>query len=194
MIKLSVPAVIFSTALALALSSSAKADIIATIDPYTGAPSFDFTPADYPLLPVTIGDFTFTVPGGDTVIGGTISGFFGNDSDPGVSESTAPSDYFVNGGAIEVAECDDSLSFSAACDTASTPTFWSYRFSSNDLSNLASAFNSGTLDFTAVQNFAITVETGTTTLDLVVAPEPASIFLLGGGLAAIVLKRRLRRA
>lgn len=182
-------------ALTFGLSSSAKAgDIIATIGPYEGAPSFDFSAPDYPLAAATIGNFSFTIPTGWSVAAGTISGFFGNDSDPFVTDSTAPSDYYVNGGAIEVAACDDSLSFSAPCDTATTPTAWSYTLSPSDLSNLAPAFGSGTLDFTVVQNFAITINTGITTLDLVVVPEPASAFALCGGLAGILLLRRFRRA
>ena len=64
----------------------ARADIIATIDEFNGAPDFDFNPGDYPLAPVTIGDFTFSIPAGESVIGGTISGTFGNDD---VSPTTA---------------------------------------------------------------------------------------------------------
>jgi hypothetical protein len=180
-------------ALAFGLAAPARADITATIGEYSGAPDFDFNPSDYPLAPVLIGDFTFTIPAGETVVGGTISGTFGNDSDPGVTDATAPSDYFIDGGAIEVASCDDSLSFSVACDTASTPTAWSYTLSASDLSNLSTDLSAGSIDFTAVQNFALAVNTGTTTLDLVLAPEPSGIFLFGGVLAGVAVLRRYRK-
>ncbi len=170
-----------------------KADIIATIGNYDGTPVVDFDPADYPLTPVLIGDFSFTIPTGESVIGGTISGTFGNDDVPDTTESTAPSDYYIDNNTIEVASCDDSLT-GAACDTSSAPTSWSYTLTASDLSNLSAELASGSIDFTASQNFFGAVNTGTTTLDLVLTPEPSMIFLLCGGLAGIALLRRFRKA
>jgi hypothetical protein len=62
------------------------------------------------------------------------------------------------------------------------------------LSNLATEIASGSIDFTVVQNFAIAVQTGTTTLDLIISPEPGTIFIFCGGLAGIALLRRFRKA
>jgi hypothetical protein len=191
MLKHTIPTLIVSLALASALAAPVKADIISTIGEYNGSPDFDFNPGDYPLGSVLIGDFTFTIPAGDTVVGGTISGTFGNSD---VSSTTAPSDYYIDNGNIEVASCDDGLTGSAACDTSSTPTAWSYTLTPTDISNLSAGLASGSIDFTVIQNFAVAVETGTTTLDLVTTPEPSMIFLLTGGLAGIALLRRFRKA
>lgn len=193
MFKLTTATAIFSMALVLGLAAPMKADIIATIGNYDGTPVVDFDPADYPLTPVLIGDFSFTIPTGESVIGGTISGTFGNDDVPDTTESTAPSDYYIDNNTIEVASCDDSLT-GAACDTSSAPTSWSYTLTASDLSNLSAELASGSIDFTASQNFFGAVNTGTTTLDLVLTPEPSMIFLLCGGLAGIALLRRFRKA
>lgn len=193
MFKLTTATAIFSMALVLGLAAPMKADIIATIGNYDGTPVVDFDPADYPLTPVLIGAFSFTIPTGESVIGGTISGTFGNDDVPDTTESTAPSDYYIDNNTIEVASCDDSLT-GAACDTSSAPTSWSYTLTASDLSNLSAELASGSIDFTASQNFFGAVNTGTTTLDLVLTPEPSMIFLLCGGLAGIALLRRFRKA
>ncbi len=194
MFKLTTPTIIFSIALAVGLAAPMKADIIATIGNYDGTPVIDFDPADYPLAPALIGDFNFTIPIGEQVIGGTISGYFGNDDNPPTTDSTAPSDYYIDNGAIEVASCDDSLSFSDACETSSTPTSWTYTLTATDLANLSAELSSGSIDFTASQNFYGAVNMGTTTLDLVLTPEPSMIFFLCGGLAGIALLRRFRKA
>ena len=92
---------ILTATIGLGLSVSAKANIIdSTLPEYNGPPNFDFNegPPDYPLAPVTIGTFTIAIPTGYVVVGGTISGFFGNDD---ISSTTAASDYFVDNGAIE---------------------------------------------------------------------------------------------
>ena len=136
MFKLTTATAIFSMALVLGLAAPMKADIIATIGNYDGTPVVDFDPADYPLTPVLIGAFSFTIPTGESVIGGTISGTFGNDDVPDTTESTAPSDYYIDNNTIEVASCDDSLT-GAACDTSSAPTSWSYTLTASDLSNLS---------------------------------------------------------
>jgi hypothetical protein len=190
-------AIIAASVLSLGLASSAKAGsiITVTLPEYNGAPDFDFNSADYPLAPVTIGDFSFAIPVGDSVSGGTISGTFGNAD---VNSTTAPSDYFVDNGTIEVAACDDPVfvgggSPGLPCDSSFTPTAWSYTFTAADLANLSAEIAAGSIDFTVDQNFAIAVQTGTTTLTLDLAPEPATIFIFTGGLAGIALLRRFRK-
>ena len=95
---------------------------------------------------------------------------------------------------MRVASCDDSLNFVACDSTATFPTPWSYTFTSADLTALAPEIATGSVDFSVVQNYAIGVQTGTTTLELVAAPEPATLFVFCGGLAGIALRRRFRKS
>lgn len=145
---------------------------------------FDGTEAPYDL---TIGNFSFSIPTGDTVIGGTISGTFGDEN----YSTSALADLYVLDGTIEVGECDSYTDPCAAGTEDGSLVPWTYTFDDTDLSNLASDFSSGSLDFTAVQNSFGTTVVGTPTLDLQVAtPEPASIFTLAGGLLAFAAWRR----
>jgi hypothetical protein len=194
MIQRTVLTITLATALCLGIAGSAKADIIATVGEYNGAPDFDFNPSDYlPATQIPIGDFDFTVPNGLTVIGGTVSGTFGNTD---VYPSSAPSDLYIDNGTIEVAECDDADTLEATCSSSATqtPTAWSYTFSSNDLTALSSEIAAGDIDFFVVQTDGVAVQTGTTTLDLVLSPEPSTIYIFCGGLAGIILLRRFRKA
>lgn len=174
-------------ALATGFSGLAKADIIATIGEYNG-PAYDFS-TTFPPSSQTIGTFTFNIPTGVQVIGVTISGTFGNND---IFSNTALSDYFVSLGMIQVAGCDDP---SASCFSGTTgvPTPWSYSFTPTDLSNVAAALAAGSLDFTVVQNSPFTVQTGVTTLDIQVTPEPGTILIFCGGLAALATLRRIRK-
>jgi hypothetical protein len=122
------------------------------------------------------------------VTGGTISGTFGDQN----YLTTALADLYVGDGSIEVGECDSDGAPCAAGTIDGSLVTWSYTFDANDLSNLASSFSSGSLDFTAIQNGFGSTIVGTPGLDLQVAatPEPASIFTLAGGLLAIAALRR----
>ncbi len=145
---------------------------------------YDGTQAPYDL---TIGTFDFTIPTGESVIGATISGTFG---DQNGDTGTALADLFVLGGTIQVGECDleaDGVTY-PPCATSNEP--WSYTFSSTDLGNLATDFSTGSLDFTAIQNGFGSLIVGDPTLDIQVTPEPASIFTLAGGLLAFAAFRR----
>jgi hypothetical protein len=196
MFKSTASALILSVSLFVGLSGTAKAaDIIVTptfdISNQAASPDttdyegsfFDGSAGPYDL---TIGKFTFSIPTGDNVIGGTISGTFGDQNIP----VSSLADLFVDG--IEVGECDSDTAPCAAGALNGLPVAWSYTFDAADLNNLDSALSSGSLDFTAVQNGFGSLFVGTPSLDLQVAPvpEPASIFTLAGGILAIAAWRR----
>jgi hypothetical protein len=188
MLKPTIPAVIFATAL-VALAVPAMADISSTIPESDGQFTF-ITPAT-----TTLGDFTFAIPTGWTVVGGTISGTFGNTDVPGLTNTAALSDYFVANGAIQVAGCDSFTDPCTAGTVSGAPDPWSYTFSQSDLTTLAPYFSAGSLDFSVTQNFVGEVNTGPVTLDLQITPEPASFFFTCVlCLAGIVLRRRFRKA
>jgi len=185
--------------LALGCASLAQADIDIVV-----APTFDSSnqaaPPDttdyegnfydfvstFPPNPITIGTFDFTIPTGKYVVGGTISGTFGDVNIP----VTALTDLFVLDGAIQVAACDSFTDPCAAGTIDGSLVSWSYTFTANDLKNLASDFAAGSLDFTANQNSFGAVVVGTPSLDLQVAPEPSSIVTLAGALLAFATWRR----
>lgn len=185
MLKLSIPAVILVTAL-LGLTAPARADISSTIG------EFDESP--FLITPATLGVFTFTIPAGETVGGGTISGTFGNTDVPGLTNVTALSDYFVANDAIKVAGCDSFTDPCIAGTADGAPDPWSYTFTQNDLTTLAPYFTAGSLDFSVTQNSFGAIQTGPITLDLQVTPEPASFFFTCAlCLAGIALRRRFRK-
>lgn len=188
--------------LALGCASLAQADIDIIV-----APTFDSsdqalldTPPDttdyegnfydfistFPPDPITIGTFDFTIPTGKYVTGATISGTFGDQNIP----VTALTDLFVLNGTIQVAACDSVTDPCAAGTIDGSLVSWSYTFTASDLNNLAADFAAGSIDFTAVQNSFGAVIVGTPSLDLQVAPEPASIFTLAGVLLAFATWRR----
>jgi hypothetical protein len=183
--------------LALGCASLAQADIVVTptfdasnqaappdTTDYEGN-FYDFS-STFPPNPITIGTFDFTIPIGDYVTGGTISGTFGDVNIP----VTALTDLFVLNGTIQVAACDSFSDPCAAGTIDGSLVSWSYTFTAADLNNLASDFAAGSLDFTAIQNSFGAVVVGTPSLDLQVAPEPSSIFTLAGVLVAFAAWRR----
>ena len=81
-----------------ALPARADTILTSTVDPFTG--DFIDMSASYPLSPVTIGTFGYTVPGGgDVLVSATVSGYFGNSLSP----TSAPGTFYV--GTTQVASC-----------------------------------------------------------------------------------------
>ena len=188
MLKPTFPAAIFAIVL-LTLSVPAKADIVSTIGGFDEPFTF-IVPAT-----TTLGDFTFTIPSGLTVGAATISGTFGNNDVPGTTNVTALSDYFVDNGNIEVAMCDSFTDPRSAGTMRGAPEPWSHTFTPAELSILAPAFASGSLDFSVTQESLGAVQTGPITLDMQATPEPASYFSLCAlCLAGLTLRRRFRKA
>jgi hypothetical protein len=184
-----------------ALTIPVRGDVIVTLPSSYDSPNgYDFVSTFPPSGSTTIGTFTFSIPSGVAVTGITISGTFGNPD----SGTTALSDYYLGFSgdetAIEVAGCDNILD---DCYSAQNgPTVWSYSLTSSNLSTLASAIASGSLDFTYTWDnntqFALPgdlqfVYAGAPTLDIQVTPEPAAVLLCFGGLAGIAAIRRFRR-
>jgi hypothetical protein len=181
--------------LALGWASLAQADIIVapTFDPsnqvappdttdYEGS-FFDGTAAPYDI---NIGTFNFSIPVGNRVVGATISGTFGDVNIP----TSAVADLFVDAGNINVGGCDSTSDPCFAGTSDGSLVSWSHTFSGAELSELASDFASGSLDFTAVQNSFGVLVVGTPSLDIQTVPEPSSIFILTGGLLAFAALRR----
>jgi hypothetical protein len=189
-----IAAVFLVTVVSLGVSATATASTIVVTptfgpsnqtglsDEYEGV-FYDGTEV-FPFSPISIGMFDFTIPTTDVVTGATISGTFGD-----VNYSTsAPADLFVLGGTIDVGTCDI-----ISCGVAASPTPWSYTFSSTDLKHLAADFSAGSIDFTADQNVpfgAVIVGTPILDIQVVPAPEPASMLTLASGLLAFVASRR----
>jgi hypothetical protein len=182
-----------ATTLGLGFTASAKADLIVvpTFDPSNQAAPPDATDYEgnyydlsstFPPNPITIGTFTFTVPTGQVITGATISGTFGDQNIP----VTALADLFVDGGTIEVGNCDSTSDPCFSGTIGGSPVPWSHPFTAAELGDLTG----GTLDLIAVQNSFGAVFVGAPTLDIQTTPEPASIFTLAGGLLALAAWRR----
>jgi hypothetical protein len=200
MAKQTLAAAILFMGAALALTAPARGGaIVATLPSYDSPNGYDFVTTFPPAGSTTIGTFTFSIPLGDLVTGITISGAFGN-ADSG---TTALSDYYIgysgNETAVEVAACDNIL---ANCYSAQNgPTPWTYTFSPSDLSKVASALASGSLNFTytwdnnsqfAFAGYSQYVYAGAPTIAIQITPEPASVLLCLGGLVGIIALRRFR--
>ena len=141
----------------------------------------------YPLGSVLIGNFSFSIPTNQKLIGATVFGTFGNlDSE----NTTALSTYAVNG--ITVANCASTNDPCFSNDISLTPVAWTYKFTTAQLASLTG----NTVNFSVIQNGAFSVQTGITELDLTTAstPEPGTLVLFGtAGLSLLAAFRRTRR-
>jgi hypothetical protein len=202
MTKHTVTAALLSLGAVFVLSTPARASVIdVTLSTYYDSPNgYDFVSTFPPSGSTTIGTFAFSIPAGALVTGITISGTFGNPD----NGTTAQSDYFLGYSghetAVEVAGCDSIL---ADCYSAQNgPTMWTYTLTSANLSTLAPAIASGSLDFTytwdnntqfAFPGYTQYVYAGDPTLAIQTTPEPAPALLCFCGLAGIAVLRRFRR-
>jgi len=166
----------------LAVTSQAEAAIITSTVPEYNGP-YPVT-GPFPLAPVTVGTFSYTIPAGEDIVSATISGTFGNSVYP----NSSGVDVYAN--SILVASCPQWPTFLSPCNDASTPTSWSFTFPSSDFS----ALTSGSVDLTAVQTSQVEIRLGQTTLALTATPEPGTLSLVGPLMGVLALGVRTRRS
>ena len=165
-------AVAAGLALARCAAAPGTARALAIVDML---PAFD---GDCEPVACQVGIFAFQIPAGQTVVGATLDGSFGNAN----SANTAPVQVRFDN--VLVAECQTDQS----CTTSDVPLPWSYTFDAHELALLADG--SGTL--TALQQGGAMVRLGETTLRIQTVPEPSSVLLVAVGLLALAATRRQR--
>jgi hypothetical protein len=190
---------------AIALITPAQASLItASYD----SPGYDYVTADPPSGSTTIGTFTFTPLAASELSYTSLSvtGSFGN-ADLSV---TALSDYYLGylgaEEAVKVATCDSIL---LNCYSGQEgPYSWTATLTAPQIALLAPALEAGSIDFTYTWGNNPTlpdglsetgydpqiVYAGPATLAVSVSPEPATVLICFGGLAAVVALRRFRKA
>lgn len=135
------------------------------------------TNGPFPLL--EIGEFDFSIPVGEAVSAVSLSGNFGSNV---LGSGTAPVNLFLN--SFAVASCD------ATCAAASNSAdvAWTYTFTAAQLG----ALSSGRAILSAVQTGPSQIALDPTSITVLTAPvpEPASLALMGLGLAVLVAARR----
>ncbi len=169
-------------AIACGSATTARADVFTfTLPNFNGS----FVPPGLPLpAPAqTVGTFNIVIPAGQPIIAASLTGTFGN----AVNSSSAASNLFLDG--ILVAQCAPG----AACTGgggAAGPTPFSFAFTAANLALLAD----GAAVLTAVQTGPGAIRLGQLALRVETIPEPATVVLLGTGIAAVGASLRRRRS
>jgi hypothetical protein len=173
----------------LAASAAQASTISGTVDT-GGNPAVNFSgdavtfasaPSNGPFpSTMTVGEFDFSVPGGQAVTAGSFSGDFGSNA---LGSGTSQAELFVDG--IQLALCN------AACEAASqsSAVAWLYSLTASDLTQLStnSLWQSGRAVITASQLSASQVVLDPTSVNLTLAPVPIppAFFLFASALAPL---------
>ena len=165
-------------AIACGSATMARADVFTfTLPEFNG--SFVPPSGPFPGPPLAVGTFNIVIPAGQPITAASLTGTFGNS----VTTSSAPTNLFLDG--LSVAQC-----LPAAACTGAGPTPFTFTFSTANLALLSDG--AGVL--TAVQTGPGAIRLGQLSLRVETIPEPATIVLLGTGLAAIGARLRRRRS
>jgi len=165
----------------LAATAAQAATITGTVNTGSGDGTFSSAPSNGPFpLGLTVGEFDFSVPGGQAITAGTFSGDFGSNI---LGSATGQAKLFVDG--IQLALCD------ANCEAASqaNDVAWMYSLTAADLTQLStnSLWESGRAVITAQQLSASQLVLDPTSVNLTQTPVPIppALFLFASALAPL---------
>jgi hypothetical protein len=163
----------------------AHAQIVLTLPDFSGP--FIGPAGPFPQPPLTVGTFAYAIPAGQSITSATVAGAWGNAQQ---AFATAGVDVFLDG--ILVARC---LPLAPDCWELGAPLRrWTFTFGPAQLAALAD----GSALLTAVQTNNDVIRLGQPTLTLLVGPtaavpEPATLSLVGAGIAVLILGARHNR-
>jgi hypothetical protein len=170
-------------ALSFPVPSLAEATtIVSTLPDFNGIT----TTSGFPLPPVLVGTFVYTIPNGEFVTSATLSGTWGTQVYP---FSTAGTDLYLDG--VFTGQC---VPFAENC-WIDDGTFRPFSFSVP--SNVLPFLNNGNADLSEIQTNEFTVRLGTPTLTLVTAvpaPQLGSISSLLITALVLIVVRAARHA
>ncbi|MBP6013229.1 MAG: PEP-CTERM sorting domain-containing protein [Alphaproteobacteria bacterium] len=173
MIRKFAAALTFAAVSMVAVSASAVAGVISSTLPDIDGP---LNSAGFPIDIGTFGPFTYTLPGGSTIVSATLSGTYGTAI---VSESTAGFDAVVDGTTVTVCVPFD------PCWAGGPPLT---PFSILLPASVFAALYDGSAPLTIIQTNESNVRYGSPTLTIVYdeVPEPESLALIGVALLSLL--------
>ncbi len=133
----------------------------------------------------TVGTFSFVLPEGQTILGATLEGLWGNAG----SFTTAGQQISADGLLVATCVLNTACAQSKTADSASR--LWSYTFGASDFATL----QDGALTITDLQTGCCVIRLGETKLTIITSavPEPSTYALMLGGIGAVACAARRRR-